>query len=235
MGDARRVGLMLALVAGLVLMIGCSSTGTEGPTTIFDPNTTIKEIEPAPKPMWVNSLGLWEEDWTKDHKDEGARFLWVVGTSQPVESIRFEQNAEKSASDQAIFELVRALGVTIDSLNLRTEAWSNETRDLVIGTYKEALEHQMARHEVNFKNYAWFGYVIEEPGIGGYKQQSYIKKGLYRLDKKSLSNSLAEDTAEEFAEKMKERVKANVEAQKELVNRAKELTKKRIQNLIIGD
>ena len=61
----------------------------------------------------------------------------------------------------------------------------------------------MARHNINLRNYEWYGYVVEE---GGGTFQYYFKKGLYRLDRKSLSESFAEETAEEFAKNLQERL-----------------------------
>lgn len=223
--------VVLTLAACLVCATGCSSrtristidTGETGAGRITDSD---------PQPAWVTGRGRWVEEWDKENKDKADRYLWVVGTSQPVQSFKFEQAAEKSASDQAIFELIRALGITIDSLGMRNEAWSNETQDLVIGAYKEALQTQMARHKMNLENYEWYRYVVEDDGIGGTKQRSYLKKGLFRLDKQRLGESFANDTAEEFAKNVKERVRANAKVQKELVQRAKEATRKRMEELM---
>ncbi|NQT21361.1 MAG: hypothetical protein HQ592_16765 [Planctomycetes bacterium] len=239
MVNVKRFVIVLAVIAGLLGGMGCKSTepviGDGGKEKTTDDNggsgTTITEFEPL-KPKWVNSLGEWEEDWRKDHKDEANRYLWVVGTSLAVESIEREQEAIKSASDNAIFELVRALGISVDTFGTRTEAWSNETRDLVIGSYKEALQTEMGSHDVNFKNHAWFGYVMTSTGIGGYTRSAYIKKGLYKLDKKTVDMAFVEDTAKGFAKKLDERLKENATVQKELVNRAKEATQKRMQELM---
>ena len=223
--------VVLTLVTGLVCVTGCSST--EEKSTIDTGNTGAGQIvENDPQPSWVTGRGRWVEDWDKENRDLAKRYIWVVGTSQPVQSFRFEQAAEKSASDQAIFELIRALGITIDSLGMRNEAWSNETQDLVIGAYKEALQTQMARHKMNLENYEWYRYVVEDDGIGGTKQRSYLKKGLFRLDRERLGETFANDTAEEFAKNVKERVQKNAQVQKELVDRAKEATRKRMEDLM---
>jgi hypothetical protein len=235
MGSMMRYVLALSLAAGLAYCTGCGTPAPKTPAVGATPGTTttILEAEPASKPLWVTGLGRWEEEWRKSHSEQAKQYLWVVGTSEPVESIKFEAVAEKSASDQAIFELTRALGITIESMGLATEGWSNATRDLVIGSYKEALQTQMARHQLNFKIYEWYGYVVQDPaGPGGYKPTSYLKKGLYRLDTAGLDSALAEDTAKDFARNMQERVKINADEQKKLAERAKELTQKRIQDLM---
>ena len=236
MGSMKRYLLALSVAAGLACCTACKSTETKSPEVGKAPGpgmTTIVESEPSPRPAWVNALGRWEEEWRKSHPEQAKQYLWVVGTSQPVESIKFEVVAEKSASDQAIFELCRALGITIESMGLNTEGWSNATRDLVIGSYKEALETQMTHQQLNFRVYEWYGYVVQEPaGPGGYTPTSYIKKGLYRLDTGSLSTALAGETAKEFAKNMQQRVQINADEQKKLADRAQELTQKRIQDLL---
>jgi hypothetical protein len=215
------LSIAIRLVVGTVLIsIGCSAVEKRG---------GIGALPDGPE--WVASLGAWEEQWNDRHPAAGGRYLWVVGTSDPVESVTFDRNAERSASDQAVSELVRALGISVNSLGLGTDAWSNETRDLVIGSYKEALQAQLGRRNVNLRIHEWYAYETETPSPHGGMQTSYLKKGLFRLDKQALDASLADETVEEFAGKLRERVKANAEVQKELVDRAKQLTTEKIDEL----
>jgi hypothetical protein len=236
MGSMKRYVWVFSLAAGLVCWTACKSAEQKAPAVGAPAGgpatTTIVEAE-NPRPMWVTAEGRWEEQWKKEHPDQAKQYLWVVGTSQPVESIKFEQVAEKSASDQAIFELCRALGITVESMGMNTEGWDNATRDLVIGSYKEALETQMVNQHLNFKVYEWYGYVVQEPaGPGGYTPTSYIKKGLYRLDTGTLSETLADETAKSFAKNLQERVNINTEEQRKLVDRAKELNQKQMDKLL---
>jgi hypothetical protein len=224
--------VVLALVAGMVCTGGCSSTPVK-PPVVTPPVVTTPEdgggevTTTSAVPLWTTSRGQWLEDWQKEHKDQAGRFIWVVGTSQPVESRKFDQTAEKSASEQAEDELVRALGVTVDSLGMGGEAWSNETRELVIGIYKESLKTQMANHKINLENYAWHPYVVKDGATS-----SYLKKGLFRLDMQRLSENFRKDTVEDFAKNVKEQVKKNTQVQKELADHAKEATRKRMQELM---
>jgi hypothetical protein len=183
--------------------------------------------------MWVDAEGPWEEQWNKDHPNEAKQWLWVVGTSQGVEDLKFRQAAERNASDQAIFELVRALGVTRDSLGVDTDISDNATRDLVMGTYAKSLGTTMAHHDVNLKVYEWYQEVVKEPmaGPGGVPITSYIMMGLFRLNKGDL-NGLAGETAKEFAKGLQERVQINADEQKKLSDRAQELVEKRVQDLM---
>ena len=224
MGSMKCWIVALIVVGGILFAAGCRTTPAPQAPKLGeaeDTSTKIVEMEPQ-KPLWVDSVGPWEEEWNAGHANEVGQYIWVVGTSQKVESIAFEQAAIKGASDHAIRELTNALGITVESLEIGTEAWSNETRDLVIGTYKEALATQIAEHKLNFQPYSWFSYVVEEPaGVGGYKPTSYIKKGLFRLDKNSLNAAVVEATTEEFAKGLEKRVKVNRETQRKLVDIAK--------------
>jgi len=230
MENARWIALSLAAVA-VAVIIGCGGGNNVIGKSDTDNGDKIIEQEPQ-QPEWVNALGRWEEEWKKDHPEEARRYIWVVATSLPVDSLDREQWAEKSAQEQAIEELIHTLGITVNSLGMETEAWSDETRDLVIGSYKEAVKTQMANHKVNFKIYEWYRYVVETTGIGGTRKRSYIKKGLFRLDKALFDEKFVDDTIDEFAKNMSERIKKNTEVQKELVNRAKEQTRKAMQDLL---
>jgi len=181
---------------------------------------------PEGGPLWTRSVGEWEQEWNKAHPEDADRYIWVVGTSGPVESEVFERNAEKSAADDAMEQLVNALGVSASRLAMGVEAWSDETRDLVIGSYKEALKVQMARRNVNLRVYDWYRY---RAGSGA--ATSFLKKGLFRLDRRILDQNLADETAAEFARNLKARAKLNAQVQKELVDRVKEVTRKRMEEL----
>jgi len=126
--------------------------------------------------------------------------------------------------------LVEALGVSVNRLAMSTEAWSDETRDLVIGSYKEALSIQMGRRNINLQPYEWYQY---EAGSGAGK--SFMKKGWFRLDKKLLDQNLANETAAEFARKLRERSKLNAQVQEELVENVKASTRKRMEELTSGE
>ena len=209
----RRILLCAAVAACTMVLAGCSSVvGSDG------------------APLWVRSAGKWQEDWSKTHRDDADRYIWVVGTSLPVESEAFERNAEKSAIDDAMDRLVEALGVSANRLAMSTEAWSDETRDLVIGSYKEALNIQMGRRNINLQPYEWYTY---EAGSGARK--SFMKKGWFRLDKELLDQNLADETAAEFARKLRERSKLNAKVQEELVENVKASTRKRMEELTSGE
>jgi len=226
MEKMRWIGVCLAVVT-LAVMVGCSAK-PQGPIGRTD-GTGDRIIQEEPKqPEWVNSRGPWEEEWNKDHPQEADRYIWVVGTSQAVDSLDREQWAEKSAQDQAIEELINALGQTVNTVAMETEAWSDETRDLVIGAYKEAVKAQIADHKINFQNYQWYRYVVSTTGIGGLKKDSYLKKGLFRLDKMMLTQKVVDETVADVGK----RIEKNTEVQKELVNRAKEQTRKAMQDLM---
>jgi len=226
MEKMRWIGMCLA-VAAVVVSVGCSAK-PQGPIGRTD-GTGDRIIQEEPKqPKWVNALGPWEEEWNKDHPQEANRYIWVVATSQAVDSLDREQWAEKSAQDQAIEELINAMGQTVNTVAMETEAWSDETRDLVIGAYKEAVKTQIANHKVNFRNYEWYRYITDTTGIGGVRRDSYLKKGLFRLDKTGFTKEVVDDTVAE----MGKRIEKNTEVQKELVNRAKEQTRKAMQDLM---
>ncbi len=223
-----------------VLVSGCSTTTPNAEKSVIvkplaNPIAVSDVVKPKDvgmtptdyntKPVWTYSLGQFK----RANPDLVKNYIIVVGTSQPVESQQFEQVAEKSAYDNAIDNLVKALGIDVEKLKTGSEVWSNETRDLVIGSFKKAMTTVMAKHRINVENDSWYGYYIKENALsdsGTQKMQSYIKKGLFTLDKARLNGGLSKDIAKEFKKKLEQRVQLNKDTQKRLANKAEELTSK---------
>lgn len=170
------------------------------------------------------------EKWKKDNPDEADRYLWAVGISRAMPSRANEREARESATQGAIKTLVAELGITVQTMKLTSDVWTAKTRQLVIGTYAEALDTQMARHDVNLDDYLWCGKDKQDTTV--ITGTSYVAHGLFRLDRDLLTESLAQDTAEEFEKKVKEHRELTQEAQEEAVDRARELTKKWSESLL---
>ena len=214
MKKMRKTAVLVAMAAAVIVTSGC------GNHIILDDDEGV----------WINAPGPWVDNWKKDNPNEADRYLWTVGVSDTMPSRANLQHARKSARADAIKGLVAKLGITVNTLKLTGEDWTNETRQLVIGTYAQSLETQMAQHDVNLDAYLWCGKDKEDTTV--ITGKSFVEHGLFRLDKNRLTESLAEDTAKDFEKNVKEHRELTQKAQKEAVDRAKELTKKWSDSLL---
>jgi len=205
----KRIGLAVVL-ASLACALGCGSKS----------GVVIDDDECA----WGTAPGPWVDEWNEKHSEVADQYLWMVGISEPVSSKASLQHARRSAEDHAIDGLVAKLGINVNTMQLTGQDWTNETRQLVIGLYKQALKTQMADHKVNLSPYLWCDEEKEDTTV--VTGRSYVAQGLFRLDKAMLTQSLAEDTAKDFEEKVKQHRELTTKAQREAVERAKELTKR---------
>ncbi len=219
--------MIMFIVAGAMILTGCESTNQGSVVKQSDlvnaVDVGITPTDQQTKPIWITSLGSFK----RSNPEMAKKYIIVVGTSQPVESQQFEQNAEKSAYANAIDNLVYAIGIDVEKFNTGSEVWSNETRDLVIGTFKKAMTYEMGKHKINVENDSWYGYYVKENAMsarGSQKMQSYMKKGLFILDKSRLDANLAKNVAQTFEKKLAERVTLNKATQKRLANQAAQMT-----------
>ena len=191
-GAALRALAILAAASVLISGCGKSTSGSkkEAVRTVGIPEETAggpaPPLEtpgsPAP-PLWVDQLGVWVEKWERSHPDETGQYEWVVGTSQAMESRAKDALAGQIASQNAIFHLMRILGMDIQTEAKTTETWTTTPGGRVASDlYRKALTQEMAKHRVNFKEWSRFQ-LEEEISEGGYTRTVYILKVLYRLNK----------------------------------------------------
>ncbi|HRU07522.1 MAG TPA: hypothetical protein P5137_17300, partial [Candidatus Brocadiia bacterium] len=161
-----------------------SSTGSVGGpvATLPQPPAAPAITSPNAKPMWVDSIGPWKEEWREKHASKGdaaaSRYEWVVGTSQPVENESQDALARQSASQDAIFHFMRLLGMDFES-NARTgEVWSTaQTGHLVNAIYRKSLQDEMFKNKVNLDAYDSWPYTVTQGLV-----KRYVVKVLYRVD-----------------------------------------------------
>jgi len=214
--------VMLVLAAALVSAPGCKTTG---PSVGGSTGPLLADC------AWINAPGPWVDNWNKEHPNEADRYLWMVGVSDAMPSGASLQHARRSAEEHAVDGLVAKLGITVSTMQLTGRDWTNETRQLVIGMYKQALKTQMAEHNVNLDPYLWCGVDKVDPTV--IVGKSYVEHGLFRLDKGLLTQSVAKKTADGFEKKIEEHRELTQKAQKEAVDRARELTKKWSESLLV--
>ena len=173
-----------ALAAGLALLGGCGKTTSDSRTGAVSTTKPALETAGGPAvPLWVDKLGVWVKDWERRNPGEAGQFEWVVGTSEAMESRAKDALAGKIASQNAIFHLMRILGMDVQIEAKTTEIWTTTPGGRVASDlYRKALTQELAKHRVNFKEWARFR-LEEQVSEAGYTRTVYILKVIYRLNK----------------------------------------------------
>jgi len=241
-----RRSIVLACVLGCAVMWGCEAapkpTEPVKPTepAVDTPVVTTpaakpelpkppKKEETRPEPPWVQQLGAWVDDWQLAESKKGRskewieKWEWVAGTSKPVGGLAHDALARQSASQDAVFHLMRLLGMDFNSQAKTGVVWSSvKTGQVVDGLYRAALTEELFKAKVNFKEFANYGYTVDESG-GALKH--YVVKVLYRLD-------MAKFGEQNVLQKAKEKFLKDVAKVKELTEAEREKAKNAAEKLV---
>jgi len=179
----------LALCVGMAaLTAGCKSSAEARPPELTDEAVAVAGSGPwfapsAETPVWAQGLGKWIEDWDLRHPEEAGKYMWVVGTSQPIESLEQDALASQTASNDAVFHLMRQLGMDFVAEAKTADRWTTTPGgQLAADLYREALTREMAKYKLNFQEYERH-YSRRNVDEVGYTRPVYLLKALYRLDK----------------------------------------------------
>ncbi len=225
----KKIILSSVAIAGIATFTGCNNYVEEEGIKEIDQERVVKLDELGMKatdytgrPLWTYSMGRFR----LKHPDLASKYIFVVGISQPVGSLKEEQEAKRSATDDAINNLTRALGIDVETLKEKTDKFSNETGELVMGTFKKAVTREMSKHRINLQNFDWFGYNIKEKSKGprgNFVNESYMTKGLFTLDKAKFDKDFAAQVANTFKKELQSTKGVNQDLRAKLANQAEEI------------
>jgi len=183
----RKSGL-IGLALCWALAAGCRGAAEPRQQELADEAVAVAGAGPwlapsAETPAWAQGLGKWVEDWDLRHPEESGKYVWVVGTSQPIESLEQDALASQTASNDAVFHLMRQLGMEFVAEAKTTDRWTTTPGGkLAADLYREALTREMAKYKLNFQEYERH-YTRRNVDEVGYTRPVYLLKALYRLDR----------------------------------------------------
>ena len=219
-----RVGV--AAVFAALALTGCRTpqpgAGGETPSAV-----TPTPSPPGPThttPAWADEKGRWVDEWEDAHPAERGRYEWVVGTSRSVDSREEDALAAKSASQDAVFHLMRLLGVRLKMEAVSGDVWrTTDGGNLVSAMYRKALMTEMARHTVNFeeRQRSWTRQVVMEEE---HRRVYHVLKVLFRLDKARFrGQNLLAKAQEGFEKGVKTDDRLNESTRKEIIREVRAL------------
>ena len=220
----RRLVACLMCLALVAAFIGCAAeTPKPEPRVVkppekFTTTPTYETKKPEPErpamketsrqePKWVQQLGEWELDWKirmnqAGETQEAKKWMFIVGSSKPVASIKDRSLAIQTASQDALFHLSRALGFDFTNKATNANVWATTpTGEVVSGMFRKALEKEMAKMKLNLREYANWGYTVKE-GV----HHTYVVMVLYRLNRERfVSQNVLKKAADEMNKELAKR------------------------------
>ena len=208
----RNTCIWLLCVIVAFALVGCGATEK--------PKEPVKVVKPQPQPdltekvgpgaavattreepLWVQQIGRWEEEYQDKNPKRAAQYMFIVGISDPVESIAFASHAGELASQNAVFQLQRAMGMDFVHKATTGTTWmTTPDGDTVKAIFRKAMDREFSAQKLNLREYAKWGVVA--------KSQRYIVRILFRLNR-DLYAAQMKKVGNEFAKEIEKRKDLN--------------------------
>jgi hypothetical protein len=134
-------------------------------------------------PLWITDPGQWAAQWNTQYPDESGRVEWVVGASEPVASRADEAAALRLATDNAVDNLMRLLGVETTTGAPAAAAWNTRINGMLAwDIYRRTILSETAARRVSFSRQGAYLREMAVRSADG-ESKACVAYVLYRLDK----------------------------------------------------
>ena len=158
-------------------------------------------------PLWVRNIGRWQQERGLGGRvgRQDGQTAWVIGTSRPMRGTRDDRALRRSASGDALFHLMRMLGIEV-SYRAESSSTVKSGRDdsLVEDMVRRSMTSEAFDGSLSLREEASYTCFLQDgdrEGSGTWTSMILYEVDLHALDGRRVARQLAKSLDEELTTK----------------------------------